>query len=228
VTAAESGSGSRLGASRLAVALGACVLAAVTLPLVAGSDAISVAAKTCAAALSVVLIPGSLVVLMVGSRQGLSLLEIFGLGIPVSLTLVQVATVASLMLHVSSQPVAWTWLALLLAGAALAAWRMRGGSIPVPLSEMMIGGLTAALGCALYLKGSPLGGAEDWSHAAIVRRLAFLEAPAVGNFNHSADVVFTHPLPGTHYAMALATRIADLDALFVYHKMRAFSGPCRG
>jgi hypothetical protein len=110
VTAAESGSGSRLGASRLAVALGACVLAAVTLPLVAGSDAISVAAKMCTAALSVVLIPGSLVVLMVGSRQGLSLLEIFGLGIPVSLTLVQVATVASLMLHVSSRTVAWTWL----------------------------------------------------------------------------------------------------------------------
>src|SRR5438876_11558460 len=106
MTAAGSWSGSGLGASRLAVALGACVLAAITLPLVAGSDAISIAAKTCAAALSVVLIPGSLVVLMVGSRQDLSLLEIFGLGIPVSLTLVQVATIASLMLHLSSRTVA--------------------------------------------------------------------------------------------------------------------------
>src|SRR5437867_7559969 len=202
MTAAEYWSEPGLGAPKLAVGLGACALAAVTLPLVAGSDAISVAAKTCAAALSVVLIPGSLVVLMVGSRQGLTLLEIFGLGIPVSLTLVQVATVASLMLHLSSRTVAWTWLALLLAGAALAARRMREGSIPVPASEMAIGGLIAALGCALYLKGSPLGGAEDWSHAAIVRRLAFLEAPTIGNFNHSAGVMFTHPLPGTHYAMA--------------------------
>src|SRR6267378_5986498 len=220
MTAAESWSGSGLGASRLAVALGACVLAALTLSLVAGSGAISVAARMCTAALSVVLIPGSLVVLVAGRRWGLGLLEIFALWIPVSLTLVQVATIASLTLHLSSRTVAWTWLALLLAGAALAAWRMRGASIPVPLSEMAIGGLIAALGCALYLKGSPLGGAGDRSHAAIVRRLAFLEAPAVGNFNHSAGVMFTHPLPGTHYAMALVTRIADLDALFVYHKMR--------
>jgi hypothetical protein len=200
--------------------LGACAVAAIALPHLPGSDPVSAAAKLGAAAFSVVVVPGSLVVLVAGGRQGLGLLEILGLGIPVSLTLVQVATIAGLTLHVSSRAVAWTWLALVVIGAALATLRTRGGRIPIPVSEMAIGGLIAALGCVLYLKGSPLGGAEDWSHAAIVRRLAFLEAPAIGNFYHSPGVVYTHPLPGTHYAMALVTRIGDLDALFVYHKMR--------
>ena len=204
----------------LALLLGACGVAAIALPHLAGSGPVSAASRLCAAGLGVVVIPGSLVVLVAGGHRGLGLLEILGLGVPVSLTLVQAATIASLALHVPSRSVAWAWLALLLAGAAVAALRVRGRSIPAPVSEMIVGGLMAILGCALYLKGSPLGGAEDWSHAAIVRRLAFLEAPEIGNFNHSAGVMFTHPLPGTHYAMALVSRIADLDALFVYHKMR--------
>ncbi len=217
---AVAGQEPRLPASRLAMLLGACAVAAIALPHVTGTDPASALARLCAAAFSVIVIPGSLVILVAGGRQGLGLLEILALGIPVSLTLVQAATIVILALHVSSRTVAWAWLAVVILGAALATLRTRGVRIAIPVSEIAIGGLIAALGCVLYLKGSPLGGAEDLSHAAIVRRLAFLEAPAIGNFYHSPGVVYTHPLPGTHYAMALVTRIGDLDALFVYHKMR--------
>lgn len=209
----------RLSASGLAVLLGALALLALALPHVGGSGRVSGAARACAAAFSVVVIPGSLVVLVAGRRMPLTLLEILGLGIPVSLSLVQVATIASLGLHVSSRTVAWIWLTLLLLGAVLAAWRMRGAAVAVPVSEMGVGALLVVLGGLLYLKGSPLN-AEDWLHAAIVRRLAFLEAPAIGNFYNVPGILYTHPLPGTHYAMALVSRISGLDALFVYHKMR--------
>jgi len=210
----------RLSASGLALLLGALALLAPALPLTGGSGPLSTAVRACAAAFSVVVIPGSVVVLVAGRRTPLTLLEILGLGIPVSLSLVQVATIASLGLHVSSRTVAWTWLALLLSGAVLAAWRMRGAAVAVPVYEMGIGALLLVLGGLLYLKGSPLGSAEDWSHAAIVRRLAFLDAPAIGNFYYAPGVAYAHPLPGTHYAMALVSTLSELDALFVYHKMR--------
>jgi hypothetical protein len=210
----------RVPASALALLLGACAVVAVALPHAAESYPLSAFAKLCAAGLCVVVIPGSVVVLVAGARKGQSLLEIVGLGIPVSLTLVQIATITSLGLHVPARTVASCWLALIVIGAALAALRTRGVGIAFPVSEIAIGSLIVVLGCALYLKGSPLGGAEDWSHAAIVRRLAFLEAPAIGNFYHSPGVMYTHPLPGTHFAMSLVARIGDLDALFVYHKMR--------
>jgi hypothetical protein len=220
VSAADLRPGPSLASPGLAIVLGACALFALVLPHVTGSDPGSVAAKACAAAFSIVVIPGSLVVLVAGRRMGLGLLETLGLGIPVSLSLVQVATIASLGLHVSSGTVARIWLALVLVGAAMTAWRVRGTRVPVSVYEMGIGALVVSLGCLLYLKGSPFGGGEDWSHAAIVRRLAFVEAPAIGNFYHAHGVQYTHPLPGTHYAMALVSRISGLDPLFVYHKMR--------
>jgi hypothetical protein len=220
VSAAAVGLEPRLSASGLAVALGALALLAGALHIVGGSGPVSGAVRACAAAFCVVVIPGSVVVLVAGRRTPLTLLEILGLGIPVSLCLVQVATIASLGLHVSSWNVGLTWLALLLVGAALAAWRMRGTAVAVPRSEVFVGALLVVLGGLLYLKGSPLGSAEDWSHAAIVRRLAFLEAPAIGNFYYAPGIVYANPLAGTHYAMALVSTISGLDALFVYHKMR--------
>lgn len=220
MSAADPRPGPSLPSPGLAIVLGACALAALVLPRVPASDPVSVAATVCAAALTIVVIPGSLVVLVAGRRMGLGLLETLGLGIPLSLSLVQIATVASLGLHLSSGTIARIWLALVLVGAGVAAWRTRGTRIPLSVYEMGIGALMVTLGCLLYLKGSPLGGGEDWSHAAIVRRLAFLEAPAIGNFYHAPGVQYTHPLPGTHYAMALVTTISGLDPLFVYHKMR--------
>ena len=218
--AADLRPGPSLASLGLAIVLGAGALAGLALPHVAGSDPVSVAAKVCAAGLTIVVIPGSLVVLVAGRRMGLGLLETLGLGIPLSLSLVQVATIASLSIHLSSGTVARIWLGLVLVGAALAAWRVRGTRVPVSVHELGIAGLVAVLGCVLYLKGSPLGGAEDWLHAGIVRRLVFLGAPAIGNFYHTPGVPYTHPLPGTHYAMALVSTISGLDPLFVYHKMR--------
>jgi hypothetical protein len=220
MSAAELRPGPSVASPALTILLGACALAGFALPHVAGSDPVSVAAKVCAAGITIVVIPGSLVVLVAGRRMGLSLLETLGLGIPLSLSLVQVATITSLGVHLSSGTVARIWLALVVIGAAMAAWRARGMRVPVPVYELGICGLMAVLGCVLYLKGSPLGGTEDWLHVGIVRRLAFLEAPAIGNFFQTPGVLYTHPLPGTHYAMALVTTISGLDPLFVYHKMR--------
>ena len=179
-----------------------------------------VAARTCAAAFVVAVIPGSLVLLIVGGRGSLGLVEILGLGIPVSLILVQAATIASLGLHVSAAIIARIWLGLVLVGVALGLWRTYGARVTCSSHDIGVGALMVLLGGLLYLKGSPLGGGENWMHAAIVRRLAFLEAPAITNFFHAPGVPYTHPLPGTHYAMALASAISGLDPLFVYHKMR--------
>ncbi|HUO64165.1 MAG TPA: hypothetical protein VMT97_10700 [Terriglobales bacterium] len=211
---------SSLATARLAVALGAAPLVALVLPHVVGGGSVSAAARVCAATLTVVVVPGSLLVLVAGHGMRLGLLETLGLGVPVSLSLVQVATMASLGFHTSSAIVGRIWLALALIGAALAAWRVRRTRIRVPRYEIGIGALMVILGCLLYLKGSPFAGGEDWSHAGIVRRLASLEAPAITNFYHSPDVLYTHPLPGTHYAMALVSTISGLDPLFIYHKMR--------
>ena len=208
-----------LATAGLAVVLGGVALVALVLPHVAGSGPVSVAARACAAALTIVVVPGSLVVLVVSGRMGLGLLETLGLGIPVSLSLVQVGTITSLTLHIPSSTVGRIWLVLVIVGAAVATWRVRRKRIPFTMYEISIGGLMVILGCLLYLKGSPLAG-EGWSHASIVRRLAFLEAPAIGNFFHSPHLLYTHPLPGTHYAMALVSTISGLDPLFIYQKMR--------
>jgi hypothetical protein len=38
-------------------------------------------------------------------------------------------------------------------------------------------------------------------------------------------VIYTYPFPAIHYLMALISRLGDVDAIFVYHKLRLFWGP---
>src|SRR6185503_9996693 len=76
----------------------------------------------------------------------------------------------------------------------------------------------------LYVAGSPYGSTEDAIHVAIVRRLRFLDAPSLHNIYVVPNVVYTYPFPGTHYLMAAISHVADLDPLFVYHKLRALWG----
>jgi hypothetical protein len=220
MTAADHWPDLQVRATNVAVVLGGVALAALTLPHVAGSDSLSVAAKVGASALSVVVFPGSLVVLAASGRMGLGLLEILALGVPVSMCLVQVATIGSLGLHLSSDITSKIWIIAVIIGTLVAGWRTRSVRIPLSIDEMGVGALIFVQGALLYLKGSPLGNAEDWSHVAIVRRLAFLGAPAIDNFFFSPGIVYPHPLPGTHYAMALVSKLSGLDPLFVYHKMR--------
>jgi hypothetical protein len=37
-------------------------------------------------------------------------------------------------------------------------------------------------------------------------------------------VVYTYPFPGTHYLMALMSRLGDIEPLFLYHKLRTLWG----
>ena len=58
----------------------------------------------------------------------------------------------------------------------------------------------------------------------MVRRLAAMPHPAIDDFYHVPNLVYTYPFPGTHFVMALISGLGGLDALFVYHKMRFFWG----
>src|SRR5207247_2386267 len=53
-------------------------------------------------------------------------------------------------------------------------------------------------------------------------RLAFLPNPAIDNIYLSPGTIYTYPFPGTHFLMALITRVAAVDPLFAYHKLRFF------
>ena len=85
--------------------------------------------------------------------------------------------------------------------------------------------LLLALSAVLYNLGSPMTWWEDQVHVSIVRRLSELASPRLDNLYVTPGIVYSYPIPGTHYFMALIARLSDLDALFVYHKLRFFWGP---
>jgi hypothetical protein len=84
--------------------------------------------------------------------------------------------------------------------------------------------LFPALATLLYLKGAPFLSYENQTHAGMVRRLTAMLHPAIDDFYYLPNVAYTYPFPGTHFLMALVSRLGGLDALFVYHKMRFFWG----
>ena len=103
-------------------------------------------------------------------------------------------------------------------------WRP-SGLVVITLDELIVLSLLLALSVFLYNLGSPVTWWEDQVHVAIVRRLSELASPRLDNLYVSPGIVYTYPFPGTHYFMALIARLSDLDALFVYHKLRFFWGP---
>jgi hypothetical protein len=189
------------------------------------SDAAAVlaASRLLLASLAVAVIPGTLVVLAWRPRRDLTLLELVALGIASSLILMQALTVAALVFH---QPVSVMLivLGLVALGHSVAAARGGGVVIQFPRGEWILGAAIVAITVCLYLVGSPYGSTEDAIHIAIVRRLRFLDTPALDNIYVVPRVVYTYPFPGTHYLMAAISRLADLDPLFVYHKLRALWG----
>ncbi|HET8578259.1 MAG TPA: hypothetical protein VFO18_14260 [Methylomirabilota bacterium] len=185
------------------------------------------AIKIVFATLTVGLVPGALTVVAARPGSGLTVLEFFGLAVAISLGWVQLATVISLTLHISVLTVALAWAgatAVLAAGLALRRSPEPPWLVRLDVGEALIAGSLLVLATALYLKGSPFLFADDQVHAAMVRRLAFLRHPAMDNIHYLPGLVFTYPFPGIHFLMALVSRLGDIDALFVFHKLRFFWG----
>lgn len=199
-------------------------VAALACRFVNPDHASAAALKTLTATLAVAAVPGMLITLLCWPRAQLSILELAGFGVAVTFAMVHVLTMAAIVLHVSPVAVLWAIGVLCAAVALRLVWRP-----PVPVTihidEVIIAALLAVLALALYLQGSPVGAYEDQVLVAVMRRLSALNVPRIDNFYVAPGVTYTYPFPGLLYLMALVTRVADVDALFVYHKLRFFWGP---
>src|SRR5688572_12163648 len=175
------------------------------------------------ASLAVAVIPGALIVLAWRPRREMTVLELAALSLATSLIVVQGLTIAAIVLH---QPVGLmlTVLAAIALAHAAVAIRRRDIVMAFLRTDWILAGVIAFVAANLYVAGSPYGSTEDAIHVAIVRRLRFLDAPSLYNIYVVPDIVYTYPFPGTHYLIAAISRLADLDPLFVYHKLRAFWG----
>jgi hypothetical protein len=192
-----------------------------------GEHAALAAIKLVLPALVIGLAPGALLMIAAWPRATLTLLEVVGLGIAISLPVVQVVTVLSLRLHMSVS--IWSTLWAVACGAAAAAlltrdWRRVERRFALDRREACLALLFLALATLLYLKGAPFLSYDNQSHAGMVRRLTAMLHPAIDDFYYLPNVAYTYPFPGTHFLMALVSRLGGLDALFVYHKMRFFWG----
>jgi len=194
---------------------------------VPGEGALLSGLKLVSAALTVGLVPGVLCLLASGLATQVSLLETAALGIALSLAIAQGFTMVILLLHVPVGGAAMTLAAGCVGGGLLVTWRARRapGGVPVGREELALGGLILLLSALLYVRGSPVMSGEDRIHAGVIRRLGLLPRPALDNFYVAAGVVYPHPFPGAHVLVAMIGRLADLDALFVYRKLRFFWGP---
>jgi hypothetical protein len=193
--------------------------------VLSGDSAIVWLVKVVGASMAVGVIPGALMVLAWRPRRAYGLIELAAISLAGSFALVQVLTVAALIFHWSVA----TTLALL-AGAALGhgvvALRRhdRGISIWISPGEMVLVGALSLIWFLLYAVGSPVRGNEDVIHIGIVQRLIHLPDPAIDNIYVVPGIVYTYPFPGIHYLLALIARVGDIDAVFLYDKMRGFWG----
>lgn len=187
--------------------------------------AIVAALKVVCAAIAVGIVPGAILTLVSRPRPELSFFEFAGFAAALSFGVVQLMTVFAVTAHVSATFV----LVGLGVAAAAGIWRCLFRPPPIVIrigvDDAILLTLLAILAAFLYLQGSPVEAFEDQVHAAIVRRLAHLEHPALDNLYVAPGIVYTYPFPGTHYFMALIARLGEVDALFVYHKLRFYWGP---
>ena len=182
------------------------------------------AAKLLSATVAIAVLPGAVVTLLWRPRPQMTILEVIGFGLALSAALVELCTILAVVLHVSSGIVG----AMLLAGTVMAAARLvqqPTAAVVVEFDEAIVLLLLAVLAVVLYGLGSPLATSEDDIHVAIVRRLAALGSPRFDNLYFVPGVIYTYPFPGIHYMLSLIARVGDVDALFVYQKLRFFWGP---
>ena len=202
----------------------AILAAALGCQLLDAEQASTAALKVLSATLAVGIVPGALATLIWRPRPQLTALEVIGFGIAISFGLAQLLTVLAVFAHLNA---AVTLTVLATASALMAARVVQrpAGRILVTLDELIVLSLLLALAAFLYMLGSPVVSSEDQIHAAIVRRLSELDAPRLDNLYFVPGIVYTYPFPGIHYSMALVARLAEIDPLFVYHKLRFFWGP---
>ena len=185
---------------------------------------LTAALKLVTATLAVGVVPGALLTMLWRPRRALTLLEVIGFGVAISFGLVHLLAVLAVSGHLGAS----ITLGMLATGSALLAirtiWRPFG-LVVITLDELIVFSLLLALSVFLYNLGSPVTWWEDQVHVALVRRLSELASPRLDNLYVTPGIVYAYPIPGTHYFMALIARLSDLDALFVYHKLRFFWGP---
>jgi hypothetical protein len=185
---------------------------------------LTAALKLVTAAFAVGVVPGALATMLWWPRRALTLLEVIGFGAAISFGLVHLLAVLAVSAHVGAPMI----LGMLAIGSTLMAirtvWRPFG-LVVITLDELIVLSLLLALSVFLYNLGSPVTWWEDQVHVSVVRRLSELAAPRLDNLYVTPGIVYAYPIPGTHYFMALIARLSDLDALFVYHKLRFFWGP---
>lgn len=170
-------------------------------------------------------IPGALVLLAWRPRGSIGLLELLGLSLGISFAVVQFLTVAALTLHWSPTQTTAALAVLVVAHAAVVLRRTGSGvSVRITPGDVAVAFVAAGIGAFLYAAGSPFDNQEDAIHVSLVQRLAHLPAPAIGNIYLSPGITYTYLFPGTHYMLALMSRIGDIEPLFLYHKLRAFWG----
>jgi len=167
-------------------------------------------------------VPGALAVLAWHGRRSFDALELAALAPAVSFGFNELLTIAALLVH-WSPVVSLALLGAFVVVAACAAWRL-DSSITVGWRHLaMLAGL-AMLAAYLYAAGSGYDNIEDRIHIAIIERLSFLNRPSFRNIYFAPGVVYTYPFPGTHYTLALMSRLSDMPAFFLYVKLRAFWG----
>ena len=183
-------------------------------------------ARVAWASLIVGVVPGAVALLAWRPRKSFALLEWLGLSIGLSCAFVQLLTIGAVALHQSPDRA----IAVLGLVVAVHLWVsfQRGDSgarVHVSRSDVALLLTLAGLGLLLYAEGSPfISGSEDRVHVSIILRLSQLQAPSIDNFYLSPGVIYPYPFPGTHYLMALMSRIGDIEPVFLYHKLRAFWG----
>jgi hypothetical protein len=166
--------------------------------------------------------PGALAVLAWHPRRSFDVLELAGLALAVSFGLDELLTISALLAH-WSPVVSLAVLGGLLALAAAGAWR-RNSTVTVGVHHLAIVAGLLILAAYLYAEGSGYDNVEDRIHIAIIERLSYLTHPSFRNIYFAPGVVYTYPFPGTHYMLALVSRLGAMPAIFVYLKLRAFWG----
>ena len=199
-------------------------LAALAITAVASDRSVGASiAKVTLPAVALGMLPGLLVTLFGWRGARWNLTEWLAAGIAISFGLVQLPTVIGLGFGIATSTMA-AISAGLLAIAALALLVSNRPLVYLTVGRDELLALTAILAVAgiAYVKGSPFFADEEQIHLSVIRRIAEAPSPSAHNIHPVNGVVFTHPYPGTHYFMALATDLGRTDALFVYHKLRGW------
>jgi hypothetical protein len=170
------------------------------------------------------IVPGASILLAWRPMKSIGLIEFLGFSIGFSFGLVQLLTVGALTVHASPVVVLLVFAGIVGIHAGAAFRRDNRMAVTVSRGELAVLLLSATLALFLYASGSPFDNQEDRIHISVIERLAHLQSPAIGNIYLSPGIVYTYPFPGTHYMMAMMSRVGDIEPLFLYHKLRAFWG----